>query len=264
MSTLLKSRPARPATRSADGVSLGRGRRPQARKLRDAKEALYHDHIVEVAEHIFAERGFNETRMQDIAAAAGVSLAKLYQFYPSKDKLYRGVFLIRDRQMLDGFLGRWGHVVQSPQSIEQVLLLLETHLQFLLNHPDYLRLLLREGYAWYSRAAQPTSEEQRMWDRGVANISMVLAWGIKEGFFTPCDYREQAHMIMTVQQTRLANWVMGEMRQPHETVIAQIRADFVRICCRPEVAARLLSRDGSGLAAGTSERIAGLRQALQR
>jgi AcrR family transcriptional regulator len=245
-------------------VSLGRGRRPQARKLRDAKEALYHEHIVEVAERTFAAQGFEATRMQDIAAAAGVSLAKLYQFYPSKDRLYRGVVLIRDREMLNGFLERWGHVLQAPQSVEQVLLLLETHLQFLLDHTDYLRLLLREGYAWYSRAAQPTSEEQGMWDRGVANISMVLAWGIKEGFFTPCDYLQQARMIMTVQQTRLANWVMDDMRQPHEAVIAQVRADFVRICCQPAVAAKLLSRDGAGLSAGTSERIAALRRELAR
>src|SRR5262245_29700535 len=99
MSTPSGSRAARLPSRAA-GVSLGRGRRPQARKLRDAKEALYHEHIVEVAERTFAAQGFEATRMQDIAAAAGVSLAKLYQFYPSKDKLYRGVFLIRDREML--------------------------------------------------------------------------------------------------------------------------------------------------------------------
>src|SRR5438105_4115295 len=109
MSTLPKSKPA-----------LGRGRPPQARKLRDAKDALYREHIVEVAERTFAEQGFVATRMQDIAAAAGVSLAKLYQFYPGKDELYRGVLLVRDREMLDAFLERWSSIVGAPQSVEQV------------------------------------------------------------------------------------------------------------------------------------------------
>ena len=246
-------------TRTA-GVSLGRGRRPQARKLRDAKDALYRNHIVEVAERAFAGQGFADTRMQDIAATAGVSLAKLYEFYPSKDELYRGVLVIRDREMLGRFLERWGHVVAAPESVEQVLLIMETHLQFLLDHTHYLRLLLREGYAWYSRAAQPTSEEQRMFDRGVANISMVLTWGIKQGLFSPGNLVDKARMILTAQQTRFANWAMDDMRAPHAEVIAHIQADFVRICCRPAVGAELLSEDGAGLAPATLERITALRQ----
>ena len=37
---------------------LGRGRKPQARKLRDAKDAAYRAHIIEVAERTFAAQNF--------------------------------------------------------------------------------------------------------------------------------------------------------------------------------------------------------------
>ena len=51
-------------------VRLGRGRRPLQRRLRDAKDALYRQHILEVAETIFAQHGFAATKMQTIAAKA--------------------------------------------------------------------------------------------------------------------------------------------------------------------------------------------------
>jgi AcrR family transcriptional regulator len=81
-------------------VRLGRGRRPLQRRLRDAKDALYRQHILEVAETIFAQHGFAATKMQTIAAKAGVSLATLYQAYANKQALHRSILIERDRQML--------------------------------------------------------------------------------------------------------------------------------------------------------------------
>src|SRR3569623_1794934 len=76
-------KPTRQEQTAIAEVQLGRGRRPQARKLRDAKDAMYREHIMEVAERIFADQGFANTKMQDIAAVAGISLGTLYQSYES-------------------------------------------------------------------------------------------------------------------------------------------------------------------------------------
>jgi AcrR family transcriptional regulator len=243
----------RASRRSADAPRLGRGRRPQSRKLRDARDALYREHIMEVAERIFAETGFAATRMQDIAAAAGISLATLYQSYPGKEQLHRSLLIARDREMLERVEAS-AHA-RVPQSVEQVLLLMETHLAFLLEHPDYLRMQLKEGYAWYHRAAQPTAEERQMWERGLKNIEAVLDWGVGRRLFSAGNAVDQARMMMAMQQTRFANWVMEGMREPHAAVIGHIQADFVRLCCRPAIAAKLLSDDGSGLNPKTQERI---------
>ena len=241
--------PARPAVR------LGRGRRPQARKLRDARDALYREHILEIAERVFAEQGFAATRMQDIAAAAGISLATLYQSYPGKEDLYRGVLITRDRAMLEAVTSRWSGAIAAPESVEQVLVLMETHLHFLLDHPEYLRLLLRTGYAWYDRAAQPTDAEQQMWERGLRSIEAVLAWGVQRKVFNPGNATDQARLLIASQQARFANWATDGMRQARAEVVAQIQADFVRLLCRPAVAAELLAPDGAGLSARTLARL---------
>jgi AcrR family transcriptional regulator len=239
-------------------VKMGRGRAPRARKLQDAKDALYREHIMDVAERIFAEQGFLNTKMQDIASAAGISLGRLYLSYPGKAELHRGLLIVRDRQMLDQVLGKSKETLQAPQSTEQILWFMETHLSFLLQHPNYLRMQLQEGHAWYHQAAQPTREEQQMWDRGLSVLEQLFSWGIGIGLFSPATAGHQARMLLALQQTRLANWVMDGMRETHETVILRIQADFVRLFCRPEIGAKLLSADGAGLSDKTIKRIRAL------
>jgi AcrR family transcriptional regulator len=239
-------------------VRLGRGRRPQARNLRAAREALYRDHITAVAEKIFAEQGFANTRMQDIATAAGISLATLYQSYPSKQELHRALLIERDRQMLELVMQEAQLGTGMPESLEQLLVFQETHLHFLLDHPDYLRMQLQEGHAWYHNSAQPTHAEQQMWDQGLAFLEQVLRWGMDQGLFSPGDPRHQGRMLLALQQTRLANWVMDGMREAHEAVIRRIQVDFIRLFCPPETIRRHLDRSGAGLHSRTLKAVRAL------
>ncbi len=211
-----------------------------------------------VAERIFADQGFAATRMQDIASAATISLAKLYQSYPGKSELYRAILIARDTEMLEEVMARGEALLTQPQSIDQLLWLTAINLRYLLEHPDYLRMQLQEGYAWYHTAAQASSDEQQMWERGLAVMQQVFRWGINAGLFMAGEPEDMARLLMALQQTRLANWVMAEMQEPAEVVISRIQADFVRNFCTPKTAAILLSDDGLSLNQETQQRIAAI------
>lgn len=47
--------------------------------------------LVEVAFHQIAERGFEGLRTRDVAAGAGVNIATLHYYFPTKEALIRGV-----------------------------------------------------------------------------------------------------------------------------------------------------------------------------
>ena len=47
--------------------------------------------LVEVAFHAIAERGFEGLRTRDVADAAGVNIATLHYYFPTKEALIRGV-----------------------------------------------------------------------------------------------------------------------------------------------------------------------------
>ncbi|WES64502.1 mycofactocin system transcriptional regulator [Microbacter sp. GSS18] len=54
--------------------------------------ATTHGHLSHVALELFVSRGFDDTTMDDVAAAAGVSRRTLFRYYPSKNDLPWGDF----------------------------------------------------------------------------------------------------------------------------------------------------------------------------
>jgi AcrR family transcriptional regulator len=238
-------------------VRTARGRPRQPPALREARDALYREHVLEVAEGIFAEQGFASTRMQDIAKAAGISLGTLYQAYPGKAELCRAILITRDTEMLDAVIKAGQQVLLQPRSIEQLLGLMETQLSFMLEHPDYLRMQLQEGHVWYHSTAWPSQAEQQLWERGLKLMEQIFRWGMSNGLFIPGDPADQARMTLTLQQTRLANWVGAGMQEAHAAVIQRIQVDFVRNFCVPATVASLLTADGTCLKAAVHSRIRG-------
>src|SRR5689334_4936808 len=86
-------------THASSGRRKGISTKP-ARGLRDARDAMYRAHIVETAERVFSEKGFESTKMQDVAAAAAISLATLYGAFPSKAELYQAIVATRGDELL--------------------------------------------------------------------------------------------------------------------------------------------------------------------
>src|ERR1700704_6531997 len=44
--------------------------------------------ILDAARKVFSKRGFRDTTVDDIAAAAGLAKATVYQYFPSKQEIY--------------------------------------------------------------------------------------------------------------------------------------------------------------------------------
>ncbi len=69
------------------------------------RPATTQDHITDVALDLFADRGFDEVSVDDVAAAAGIGRRTLFRYYPSKNAIPWGDFdahLDRMRDLLDG------------------------------------------------------------------------------------------------------------------------------------------------------------------
>ncbi len=49
--------------------------------------------ILETAEKIFLEKGFDGARMQEIADKAGINKALLHYYFKSKENLYQKIFI---------------------------------------------------------------------------------------------------------------------------------------------------------------------------
>jgi AcrR family transcriptional regulator len=140
----------------------------------------------------FAERGFAATRMEDIAARAGVTKGTLYLYFPTKEELFKA--LVRTEllpnlerleaaaagpasagALLEQLLAIWAaHVFPSRIAVVPKLILTEAG-----NFPDLARFYLHEVV-----------------HRGLRLLRSVLRRGVEQGEFRPLDVDHTAYCVL--------------------------------------------------------------------
>jgi AcrR family transcriptional regulator len=131
----------------------------------EAKAETPHQ-ILSVATRLFAERGFDGTSLQDIAAAVGLRKPSLLYHFPSKDDLRRAV--------LESLLSRWHDVLPrlllaATSGEDQFAALIDESMGFFAADPDRARLLLREGLDRPAEFRQLLSNHLKPWVTVVAD-----------------------------------------------------------------------------------------------
>src|SRR5688500_907734 len=96
--------------------------------------------IVEAAGRLFGERGYDGTRLDDVATAAGVTKPVLYRHFDSKRALYLAL-LARHRDDLGSFAG----AIPAGGTLEQRLrAVLETWFAYVETHAYAWKMLFRD------------------------------------------------------------------------------------------------------------------------
>lgn len=101
------------------------------------------ERILDVAEALFAERGFAGASMREIAARAGLAAASLYNHFSGKDALYAAVLERGIRPLIDLMEGmsQKGH---SPEAVDALICAVMHHLG---RRPHLPRLVYHEAVA---------------------------------------------------------------------------------------------------------------------
>ncbi len=214
----------------AAGRPSSRGGRTRQRVRRE-RQSLYRHLVAEAAERIFARKGSGPSRMQEVAAEAGLSLATIYEVVDGKNDLLAAVHERRMREFLDRIrAARDAH----HRTLEAHLAVLLDGADFFLEHPDFLRLCCRDGYGWASGATS-TESGAELWEQGIRVPSELFARGIAEGLYVDEPPALLARKMLALKQVELAHWVEGGMRAPAREVRTRLERQFLRAFCRPGV-----------------------------
>jgi TetR/AcrR family transcriptional regulator len=114
-----------------------------ARAARAERTAFTEHAILDAAEAVFARRGLEGTRVREIAEAAGVNGATLYNYYPSKSALYEAVL---DRGVRPLIALMEGYAA-GPHERESTRALVAAVMEHLARHPHLSRLIYLEAMA---------------------------------------------------------------------------------------------------------------------
>ncbi|MEM7152694.1 MAG: TetR/AcrR family transcriptional regulator [Myxococcota bacterium] len=194
-------------------------------RLKQARRALYREAIIDASERIFAEHGYDAAKVQAIAKAAGVSLATFYAVFPKKWDAFRAVQADR----LASLMQRVGtEVLAADDAFGRLRAGLEGYLRFHMEHPEFLRMQLRERVPWGTTDELRTPEQTRAWEAGLQMLIAALKEGMAEGSFREDDPELCARTATAMSQVRLALWEGRGMNESPDAVAREAMLQLVR------------------------------------
>ena len=166
--------------------------------------------------------------MEEIAAEAGLALGTLYNVFPGKAQLVADIHETRLREAV----ALASELARSSDPVEALLQGVRGYVDFFSGHPDYLRMHLREGYAWgLGASTQPTLAHEKAWREAHAAQAALFARGIAEGVFHVGEPAVLARMMIAMQQVQLAVWVESGMERDIDELVADMQTQARRAFC---------------------------------
>jgi len=204
-------------------------RRTPRDEARQARTGVYRQHILEAAERVFAERGFEAAKVQEISQLAGLSMGTIYAIFPSKHDLHRAILEVRGQELLG--LARAVAARRLPPR-EALRALIEVYVDYFVAHPAFLRMHLRSGTSWAMSPSPGTDEQIEKWREIHELQAEVFRRGIAEGVFVKEDPGYLARMFTVTDQVLLSDWVAGGMKAGRAELVRRLGQFVERAFCR--------------------------------
>jgi AcrR family transcriptional regulator len=202
-------------------------RRPRE-EARRARNQLYREHILSAAERVFAERGFESAKLQEISTLAGLSMGTIYSIFASKEELFAALLEERGKELRE--LAR--AVAAEPGSARQALeRLIESYVEYFVRHPTFLAMHLKLGHSWVVEPSGEAEGQVRIWRDIHEHQSQIFRRGIAEGVFVEEDPTFLAKLFSAMDQVVLADWAASGMKTGRAELVARLRRVAERTFC---------------------------------
>src|SRR6266481_3400853 len=173
----------------------------------DASPGPKRDAILRAAIDVFAERGFFNAQVADVARAAGVAAGTVYLYFKSKDDLLVSIF---DRSMRDGLAAGRAAVANLDDPRERLRRLARGHLARLgadRNLAIVFQVELRQSTKFMERFSSTLLRDY------LGLIREAIADGQRAGVFrTDLKATVAAKMLFGALDEMATNWILSRRR----------------------------------------------------
>jgi len=192
-------------------------RPPKRRRDRAARER----EILEAAERIFGERGYQGTSMDDVAAKVGVSKPLIYQYYGSKDGLFLACLARLRGHLLDTVANA---VMAAPNAEDALYAGFLAWFRFLDEHPQAWSVLVDEGMLSAGPAAAATDEVRAAF---IELIATMVRMNLPAGRAIDDDEVQIVAQSISGATERLAIWRTRTPTPPTPEKVAHTLQDLL-------------------------------------
>jgi TetR/AcrR family fatty acid metabolism transcriptional regulator len=163
--------------------------------------------ILETAIKVFAERGVNNTKIADIAQAAGIGKGTVYEYFGSKDEIITATFRYFMNTVGEHIGRRWDDLQDPLQRLEAFFKawgeVLEGEFQ------DYLEVILD---FWAESIRQEKSSQafdlSELYAEYRTTLESVLEEAIQVGEIQPVDTTITAAVLLGAMDGLLLQWIV--------------------------------------------------------
>ncbi|MFO0695271.1 MAG: TetR/AcrR family transcriptional regulator [Polyangiales bacterium] len=183
-----------------------------------AREAAYRTVVVDAAERVFADKGYDGAKIKDVADEAGIALGTVYTLYPSKHDVFVAVHLQRGTALLERVMAAIETLDAPFDALERAL---HAACAFYAEHPAYLRMHLQRGDSWAS-PGKDAEEEAAIFGSAVAPLVALFTSAAERGELVDERPETCARLLLTSMQVLLGEWVDEGFASPRERVAERI------------------------------------------
>lgn len=181
--------------------------------------------IIETAEALFAERGFDGTSVRDIADQAGINVAMISYYFGSKEKLLEALFELR----VGSVKIRVESLIKddSLSPIEKVNMLIDEHIDRVMQKPAFHKIMLGAQVTNKNPFILKAADNVKI--KNAAVVSELIKDGQKKGVFKKkIDVVMMLNtMVGTVSQTMMSQHYYREFNNqqdmPDEEFLAVLK-----------------------------------------
>ncbi|WP_152205244.1 TetR/AcrR family transcriptional regulator [Marinobacter changyiensis] len=138
----------------------------ELKSRREQEKQARYDAILDAAELVFSEKGYERTSMDDIARTANLSRALLYVYFKDKSAIQRGIMLRAGESLRQRFARA---CLDAENGLQQIGAIGRAYYRFYLEQPDYFAALTKAA-----TAIQDADEAQAEQMSGCDNETMQL------------------------------------------------------------------------------------------
>jgi AcrR family transcriptional regulator len=185
---------------------------PDRAKRQRLKPEVRREKLLEAATEVFAERGYEGARVEQIADVAQVSPGLLYRHFEGKQELYEELLLLANKQLLT-------HLAQAAApnlpTDQRVLQGLDSFFGFVEEHRNLWRLIMKD-------VVEPEIAAIRE-DVVNRSVMMVATLASQESDFGGVDPHarelEMVSVVVVGAVVSLAAWWMDHPKIPRKAVV---------------------------------------------
>ena len=182
-------------------------------KRQRLKPEVRRERLLEAATEVFAERGYEGARVEQIADVAQVSPGLLYRHFEGKQELYEELLLLANRQLME-------HLAQAAApdlpTDQRVLRGLDSFFSFVEGHRNLWRLIMKDVVEPEIAAIREDVER-----RSVAVVASLAAQESDFGGTQPHERElEMVSVIVVGAVVSLASWWMDHPKVPRNVIVA--------------------------------------------